>query len=530
MDDAAVLAHVEAWIDRCRDRFAGPAIAFGLTDRERTLGTLAIGDAAPGTPLRPDHLFLIASVSKSFTAALVMQEVGAGHLSLEEPITTFLPWFAPPSTFAPITAHHLLTHTAGLASGWDSTGDAIHELLLLVDQELASAPGERHVYSNAGYKALGLVLEAVTGRPWWDLARERLLGPLGMVATEPIVTDDIRPRLATGWVPPLDDRPWHPEHGLAQAPWYESSTADGTICSNAQDMAAYLRMYLRDGVPVLPAELVHRMMTPAVPDPEIEGEYAYGLWVLRGERALVGHSGSLPGYRSMILLDRAAGLGAVVLTNGDVTWELRRELLAFALASARAASADDDLPQLPEPTTRRSMLEPSAAGRYLDHLGAIELEEDGGGIALRVDANRAPLERTDADRYVSSLEGWDRFDLIVEREAGAAVHVVHGTRMLEREGRPSMPPPPGDPSWVPFIGRYRAYGIEPMLVTVLERAGTLRLVSPGMGMDDELVPLEDGRFRVGVDPWQPGRARFEMALGDRATRLLLDGASFYRAP
>jgi hypothetical protein len=69
-----------------------------------------------------------------------------------------------------------------------------------------------------------------------------------------------------------------------------------------------------------------------------------------------------------------------------------------------------------------------------------------------------------------------------------------------------------------------------MLVTVLERAGALRLISPGMEMDDELVPLAEGRFRVGAETWQPGRARFETAVGERATRLILDGVSFYRAP
>jgi hypothetical protein len=53
---------------------------------------------------------------------------------------------------------------------------------------------------------------------------------------------------------------------------------------------------------------------------------------------------------------------------------------------------------------------------------------------------------------------------------------------------------------------------------------------PTWGEDDELVPLGDGRFRVGRDPWMPGRARFETAVGDRATRVMLDGASFVRVP
>ena len=220
-----------------------------------------------------------------------------------------------------------------------------------------------------------------------------------------------------------------------------------------------------------------------------------------------------------------------MLTNGDVTWELRRDLLAFALETARAARDGAGLPPLPERTTRRSALErPPATGRFVDPGGAVDLEGGAEGLTLRAEGDVAPLERIDRDRFVSPLAGWDRFDLVVEREDGEAVRLVYGSRVFGLEGRTSLPPPTGDPSWAGLTGRYRGYGIEPMHVFVHERAGRLRLVSPGMGMDDELVPLADGRFRVGSEPWQPGRARFETIVGDRATRAVLDGASFTRVP
>jgi D-alanyl-D-alanine carboxypeptidase len=268
VDDAALLDHLTDWIDRGRERFQGPGIVLGLTDRERTLGTLTLGDSGPGDPLREDHRFLIASVSKSFTAALVMQEAAAGSLSLEDPVTRFLPWFTPANPSGPITLHHLLTHTAGIATGYDVTGDAAEELLLLRQEVVASVPGTHHVYSNAGYKALGLVLEQLAGRPWWELVRERIFEPLGMTATEPVISGDVRPLLAQGWVPPLDDRPWHPDHGLVHASWFESYTADGTIASTGLDMAAYVRMYLNDGGDVLRPEDVERMTRGDVDDPD----------------------------------------------------------------------------------------------------------------------------------------------------------------------------------------------------------------------------------------------------------------------
>src|SRR5215212_5465303 len=77
--DDAPLGHVSAWLERARGRFTGPEVTVAITDRDGLLGTVA--DSRAKRPIRDDELFLIASVSKSFTAALVMQEAAAGHLA-----------------------------------------------------------------------------------------------------------------------------------------------------------------------------------------------------------------------------------------------------------------------------------------------------------------------------------------------------------------------------------------------------------------------------------------------------------------
>ncbi len=528
MDAPAVLANVQGWIERRRPLFVGPGIQIGFTDRERTLGSLTLGFAEPGVPLTDDHLFSIASVSKSFTAILVMQEADAGRLRLDAPVSDLLPWFAPPTPFPPIRLHHLLSHTSGLVTGMDHTGDAVNELLQLAEQEPGFAPGERFWYSNAGYKALGLVAQEVTGRPWWELVRERILEPLGMDATEPVISNDVRSRMATGFVGPFDDRPWHSRHGLVPAPWFESWTADGTICSNAAEMCSYLRMLLASGGEVLSSEGYGRMTSPHALDPDDGVAYGYGLWT--GERdgvTHVGHSGSLPGYRSFVMLDPEAGFGGVVLTNGGVGWEPRRELLAFALETLRASAAAMPLPEPPSPRTLGSVERPeSFAGEYGD--GALRLAVDDDRVMLTAAGVTAPLEAVGSDLFVAPHEGFDRFPLRVERRDGAIVGIAHGGAWfgVGDEG------PPGGGTGVTGVeaaGRYRGYGIVPMSFTVVERPGSLWILDPIELTDDELVPLPDGSFRVGREPWCPGRVRFDSAMDDRVTGAIYDAMPLVRA-
>ena len=526
MDASGVLAHIEAWIERHRPLFTGPGISLGLTDRDRTIGTLTLGEAARGIPLKPDHLFPIASVSKSFTAALVMCEREAGRVDLHAPVQRYLPWFRPPSPFGPITVHHLLSHTSGLATGQDATGEAAGELLALSEQEPGFAPGAHFAYSNSGYKALGLILEVVTGRPWWESASERILGPLGMHATEPTMTFDVRPRVAPGHVSPFDDRPWHSSYGLVEAPWYESGTADGTICSNATDMCAYLRMLLARGGDAMSEESYGLMTSRHARDPEEGVDYGYGLWTRDVDGVThVGHSGSIHGYVAFLTLDPEAGVGAVVLSNGDGGWRLRRDLLAFALASLRGAASGLAPPALPPAKTLETVGDAEAyAGTY----GEISFSAEGHRLVMVAEGMRATLEAAGPSGFVAPLPAFAPFPLAFERRDGDVVAVAHGSAWFGRDGLDARAPVAPDPAWEGLVGHYRAYGASPLNVYVVVRRGRLRMIDPVERTDDPLVPLPGGGFRLGAEPWGPGRVRFDTSIGARAIRSVIDGAPYFR--
>jgi CubicO group peptidase (beta-lactamase class C family) len=147
----------------------------------------AFGADGAGTPLTTDTAFQIASISKSFTAACVLRLVGAGRLSLEDPLTSFTD-LGPPA-WREITLHMLLTHTSGLAH-WKDTGLDLHEprpreelLARFAATPLAFEPGNGWAYSSLGYVLLAHVVETAPGEPYPTILEREVLSPLGLRQT-----------------------------------------------------------------------------------------------------------------------------------------------------------------------------------------------------------------------------------------------------------------------------------------------------------------------------------------------------------
>lgn len=351
---ASALERIRAYVETHRASLDTPGLSLALTDRERPMAVLVDGlaNVDAGTPVEPRHRFQIGSISKGFTAMAVLQEVEAGRIDLDAPVASYLPWFEVPSRFErPVTIHHLLSHTGGLAVGMEAAGDAVVELLMLRETEIGWEPGSRFGYSNAGYKALGLVLEAVSGWPWWELVRERVMDPIGMGDADVIITNEVRPRLATGHTTPFDDRPWLPEHGWAPSAWFESATADGTICATGEELTAFARLLLTQGEGVISREGFARMTARLVEDPANPGDvYGYGVrWV--GDDRLLGHSGGMVGFAAYLLVDVLSGFGAVVLMNSAFGAN-RLGLARFAIECLSAEAAGEPLPEVPAPPER----------------------------------------------------------------------------------------------------------------------------------------------------------------------------------
>jgi len=159
-----------------------PGFAVAVTDRDRLVASEVFGYANldARTPVSRGTYFELGSIGKTFTAVVFLQLREEGLIGLDEPVTSYLPWFEARSGHAPITIHHLLTHSSGLMIGADQSGSSRFDVWALRETETGFPPGTRYLYSNIGYRTLGLVVEEVTGLPYPEAPRRRILEPLGL--------------------------------------------------------------------------------------------------------------------------------------------------------------------------------------------------------------------------------------------------------------------------------------------------------------------------------------------------------------
>jgi D-alanyl-D-alanine carboxypeptidase len=523
---------------------AGAALA--VTDHEEILGVAVRGvaDAAAATAVRPQTRFQIGSISKSFAGIIVLQEVEAGRLDLHASVNTILPWLELPEPLGPLTLHHLMSHTAGLAIGTEEGPTLNGALHILRGVPATTPPGDRFWYSNDGWKIVGACLERVTGTPIHDLIHERILGPLGMHASVAAITDAERADLAVGYTPMLSDRPPQLRHALVPANWIVSNTADGSIISDVVDMSAYARLLLARGdVPggrggrVLSDEMFARLITPVI-EFEPSRSYGYGLWEeeVDGHR-WVGHTGGMVGYTAQLATSPDEGLGVVVLQNGDGD---KNEIVRYALAAVRASLAGVALPDVwapPAPT--RIPAAPAFVGHYHGDDGremTVDVEDDGlrvtmGPLSVRLE--RDPLDPDPGDSFLVAHPALERFPMEFARdENGDVTHAFHGETWFRADAYRGEDPPALDDEQRALVGLYRSNIPWSPVLRIFPRMGGLYVQWPPAAGDPEgdgpLLPLPDGSFAVGSQR-DPRRLHFEGEADGRAVVAVFNGGRWYRS-
>ena len=321
------------------------AQGYGHTDLQRT------------TPVDAQRTrFDIGSVSKLLTATAVMQQVEQGGLDLDADVNDYLTDLEVPDTFPePVTAAHLLTHTAGFgeyyllgsAAPGPGESDPLAESLARFLPPQVRAPGLAHQYDNFGIALAGHLVENVTGAEFEDHVTASILEPLGMsnstYGRAVPDTDDVLPHEA---LPGAE--------GAAEVPpMYVNALPTGGLWTTGEDIAAFMLAHLgdgeHDGVRILQPDTVAEMhRTQFTPDPKLAG-IGYGFFEhLVGERRGVQHGGSWVGASAHLYLLPEADLGMFVAFNHGSGVEVTHTLIYDALdellpVSAAPAVGDPDV-------------------------------------------------------------------------------------------------------------------------------------------------------------------------------------------
>jgi D-alanyl-D-alanine carboxypeptidase len=333
-EEQASEAALDAALKKSFKESDAPGVVAAVQTPQYTwVGTLGVADRASGESMTPEVHHRIGSVTKTFTATLLLQAEDEGLLSLDDTIDQYIKGVPNGDK---ITLRQMANMTSGIASytedkqwvkEWSSDPYRVWK-----PEELAQAgikdsplfdPGTEWFYSNTNYVLLGLVLEQVTGKPIGDLYREQIIEPLGLKNTSfPDQADSSIPEPhAQGYTlqgkssgdKPIDSTDWSPS---------EAWTA-GAMISTVEDLLVYGRA-LGTGKGLLSPEQQSERLDSFVSDvpplnqPPLKGDLAYGIG-LGKDHGWIGHNGEIPGFNTYLFYHPELDAVVAVEVNSDIS-------------------------------------------------------------------------------------------------------------------------------------------------------------------------------------------------------------------
>jgi len=403
-----------------------PAVSVGIVREGVLVWSAHVGSARldPQTAPTDDTQYMIGSITKTFTAVLIMALRDGGRLSLDDRLGKYLPQ----TRHGAITIRQMLAHASGLQREpvgriWENL-DAPDRERLLRELESAEQVLPAHFafhYSNLAFALLGQVVEQLEARPWAEVVTERILAPLEMTNT--------------GLVPDEPDRALgyqiHPHTGVAtvEPAFRQNAMAPlGGLWSTVADLGRYASFVADPIDEILSPDTLDEMCRPLIMT-DVEGwARAYGLgYDLQriGERVLAGHGGAMPGFLAGLRVRRQDGVGAVVFANctaGAEPVTLAGQLVS-AVLDAEPAMAPVWTPSRPQPDFDGIL------GSWWTEGEEIVFEVRHNVLWSRVPAGLPMADtrfvRVDADRF-RAVAGRERGELLeITRGASGVVERMH---------------------------------------------------------------------------------------------------------
>jgi len=460
-----------------------PGLAIAVVDDQNVLWAEGFGytDGDRRTPVTPNTLFSIQSMSKSFTATAAMFAAQDGLVDLDAPITTYLPDFHINSIFEEhpeqkITLRLVLSHTAGLVheapigGNNDLPGHTFEEHIASIsDTWLRSPVGTHWDYSNLGIDLAGYILQVQSGMPFTRYVLEKVLTPLGMTNST-LDSDQVyaTPGRAIGHGP----LPFRPPAEFLLIP-------SGGVWTTANDMARYLQFHINegalDGTRLLHQNLAETMYEP--PNPvALDAEYALGIatadW--QGTRRFQ-HGGGGFGFTSNMLWYPELKLGVVVLTNTDQN-NLRDQIVYEVLNSIISTN----IPLYHSRASTQPSVQPAYG--FIDNGPALltdrALSELIASQALPTDEAARQRRQAYTGKYVKTKWGFPYYSVQVEENNGELVAAASGISTKMSEVKP---------------GLFFSTVVEPIALTARGTAPNLKLIK----VNSQVMPFQIAFYALG---------------------------------
>ena len=343
--ERALKDRIQSYLDEWRTSatFPGAAVGVVLKDGTSFAVTTGVADRATATPVKADDLFMAGSTGKTFFAAVAAQLIEAGKLDLDAPISKYLgsrPWFARLPNAKDITVRQLMNHTSGLVryefkdqftkdltANPDKVWKPEELVAYLLDEKAPFEAGKGWDYSDTNYIVLGMIIERVTGKKFYDEAIKRVLKPLKFQNTFPQDKREIK-GLIQGYAGA--DNPFGGKDAVLENgkfiinPQFEWT--GGGFVSTAEDLARWAKAMYEGKA--FDAALLPDVLN-GVSAPMLGKETKYGLGVIiRPTRAglTYGHSGFFPGYMTDMMYFPEYKIAVAVQVNSSVPKNLGKPL------------------------------------------------------------------------------------------------------------------------------------------------------------------------------------------------------------
>ncbi len=543
IDDA--LAAIRAYAPEAMAEQGTPGLSIAVTDRTHTLAIITLGYAnvEAHTPVTPQTRFAIGSITKSMTALSLLELRDEQRVDLDASVQRYLPWFTTHSGGKPILVHELLSHTAGIPDDYSVTPSYLYGIYVLRTAHTLFPPGTAWSYSNDGFATVGAIVAAVDHRDWAAALQARVFDPIGMSASSAVFTPETMADAATGYEYRDADRPASLHPALVPSRPFDFVNPAGSVLSTPEDMARYVRFYLKGGV----TQSGRRLLAPATfaamthadrynngepaGSPGIElaeapsyyKRYGFGLSIFDEEGDhLIGHTGGISGYTACMQANLTRGFGVIAMANLVEAPLHPCAIVLYAMRVLRAQQLGAPLPKPPAPPNAAYVADAAEyAATYAARSGAsLSIASAHDRLSIVDGGITYALYPRGPDMFWCSDPRFPLFLFHFLRDAhGRVDQLSYGAQWYataQYSGPRTWPHPR---AWDAYAGRYEnTFWGSPQITRVLIVKG--RLTLDGL---QPLVPLNDGSFAAGFDI-----VRFDAFAGEKATRMRIDAIDFYR--